>query len=479
MIKLFSLLKRGRLRKKSMLYKQVWQMTFDPVIIFYIAILMSYISWAILQSDSISLTISQLSFQMEAISIHVLWIVMTALPLGLIFRSFTRPGIIISTAEYRASILPYTKGQIWWMAAGFLWLRLTILLSVIGLVIYFASPTSGKLVLIYICLILLINILMTSMEWRLFQLHIIWKIFVFIIAISVNVFSILTNSTLVGPLSLLGLFILNGLLLPKITEKVDWDKVTAACDYQVWNMAWMTYFTKQKMKKERAYTLWQRMPFWRKDFQYKDAAIYGRLWFVYWQRQFVLLLRFLGTILLLVSFIPLLNMWIIDMMAVFGIEVLPVKDWFFYLALIIGMHMYVTVSVALWRDRLTTDLMQVLPWNLRSLHTTFLKWANPGLAIFLLPIYLYSLEHLSWLFIIQMVIALFAVHFLLYWKIAEAFQLISEKETCVVPKVILRLSYSLYIIIVVSAFIPYMIIVGIIVFIIASTYHIRMKQHIY
>ena len=478
MIKLFLLLQRGRLQKKKSLYKQVWNMTFDPMLLFYVLALFTYIAWAVYQTGNIGMKIDQFTFQLEVISIDVFWMMMTVVPLGLLFRTFTRPGIVISTAEYRASLLPYTKRQIWWMAVIFRWLKLAVILSIVGFFLYVASPTSGQIVLLYIALLWLINMLMTSIEWRVFQLHFIWKSFIFITVIGVNIMSFMTEATIVGAVAFISLIVLNLFLLPRTTKKIAWEKVTAACDYQVWNMPLMTYFTKQKMKKERAYTIWQRVPFWRKAFPYRKEAVYGRLWFIYWQRQVVLVLQFLGTIILLTSFIPLLNMWIIEIVDLFGITVLPVKDWLFFVTLVVGMHLYISMAVVFWRDRLTTDIMQILPWDVVTLQTTFLKWAYPGIAIFLFPMYIYALEHASWLFILQMLIALCAVTFLLYWKLVEAFQIISEKETFAVPKKMLRFGYSLYLVIIVSEFYPLVMIIGIILATVVITLHMTYRSQI-
>src|SRR5699024_10749964 len=86
------------------------------------------------------------------------------------------------------------------------------------------------------------------------------------------------------------------------------------------------------------------------------------------------------------------NMWIIDIVGLFGITVLPVKDWLFFVTLVVGMHLYISMAVVFWRDRLTTDIMQILPWDVVTLQTTFLKWAYPGIAIFLFPMYITRLN---------------------------------------------------------------------------------------
>src|SRR5699024_12208128 len=144
------------------------------------------------------------------------------------------------------------------------------------------------IVLLYVAVLWLIIMLMTSIEWRVFQLHFMWKLFNFITVIGVHIMSSMTDASIVGAVAVISLIGLNLFLLPRTTKKSAWEKVTAACDYQVWNMPLRTYFTKQKMKKERAYTIWQRMPFWRKALLYRIEAVYGRLWFFYWQRQVVL-----------------------------------------------------------------------------------------------------------------------------------------------------------------------------------------------
>src|SRR5699024_10262960 len=128
--------------------------------------------------------------------------------------------------------------------------------------------------------------------------------------------------------------------------------------------------------------------------------------------------------------------------------------------------------------RLTTDIMQILPWDVVTLQTTFLKWAYPGIAIFLFSMYIYALEHASWLFILQMLTALCAVTFLLYWKLVEAFQIISEKETFVVPKKMLRFGYSLYLVIIVSEFYPLVMIIGIILATVVITLHMTYRSQI-
>src|SRR5699024_11842692 len=68
--------------------------------------------------------------------------------------------------------------------------------------------------------------------------------------------------------------------------------------------------------------------------------------------------------------------------------------------------------------------------------------------------------------------------FLLYWKLVEAFQIISEKETFAVPKKMLRFGYSLYLVIIVSEFYPLVMIIGIILATVVITLHMTYRSQI-
>src|SRR5690625_159255 len=478
MIKLFFLLKRGRFQKKVTLYKRVWQMSFDVMILFYVFVFIGYIVWAVIHEGNIGERMSQFAFQLEAISITYFWMIITVIPIVLLLRTFTRPGIIISTAEYMATMLTFTKKQIWWMATFERWIKLAIILSFIGTGLLLLSPMSGFVIILYIGLLFGLNILMTVIEWRVFQLHIIWKFIITLLAISINVISIMTSPPIIATAVLLCLIFINLLLLPRVDAKIDWKKVTTACDYQIWNMALIGYMTKQRMKKERAYTIWQRMPFWRKAFSYNKEKAYHRLWYVYFQRQIVIVLQFTGAMLLLVSFIPVTNRWIIPLMDTFGYSMSPLKDWFFLIALVVAIHMYVSVAVIIWRDRLTTDIMHVLPWDVVALQKSYLKWVDTGSMIFIIPIYLYGLEHFSLLFILQMIIALFVLLFLLFWKIVAAFQTISEREVFHIPKQLIPFGYTLLIMMIVSEFIPYMILITLVFLVLVIASHYRYRKQV-
>ncbi len=478
MIKLSWLLRRARFQKKSSLYKQVWLMTFDVTIMFYILVLVGYFVWAFIHEGNWTNTIKNMTFQMEAISLQLFWLLTTAVPLGLVFRTFTRPGIIISTAEYTASMLTYTKKQIWWMAAIVRWLKLAVILCFISIMLTVFSPTSGGIILSYVSLLFGINVLMTVIEWRLFQLHIIWKILVFIGLILINVVSVLTAPIVLACLMVVLLIITNVFLLQQVDKRIDWKKVTATCDYQVWNMPTLTYFTKQKMKKERSYTIWQRLPFWRKAFPYKKQSAYNRLWHVYWQRQIVIILQFSGVIILLASFVPVMNEWLvkIPLEELVGFSLTPLKNWLFFVALAIAIHMYVTVAVVLWRDRLTTDIVQVLPWDLTGFQQTFLMWLRAGTAIFIVPVVIFTYYCGSIFLLVQLVVAFYALYYLLYWKLIDAFRLVSAEEYSAVPNYAIWLGYAMLGAMIASAFVPWMIFISLLFVTLGGLFHIRNKR---
>lgn len=473
MIKLFLLLKRGRFQKKSHLYKRVWLMSFDIMILFYAAVFLGYIIWAFVRDGNIAGIISQFTLQMEEISIDYFWVIMTVIPIALLFRTFSRPGIMISSAEYTATMLTYTKSQIWWMAACARWVKLAIILLFIGAGLFLFSPTSGSVILLYICLLLFINIMMTIVEWRVFQLHFLWKGLILLFGIIINIVSFLTNPMFVAIGMMIVLIIVSTYLLRRVVIGIEWKKVTAACDYYLWNMFIISYMTKQKMKKDRAYTIWQRIPRWRKVFPYKKHTVYQRLWHVYWQRQFTVACKFIGGILVLVSFVPVTNHWLVQIAPLLGYSLAPITDWFFLIALALAIHMYTSFAVVIWKDRLTADIVQVLPWDVLMFQRTLRTWVICSSFIFIFPIGLYALNHWSYLFFMQMIVALYAFLYLLYWKMMVAIQLMPEDDIITIPSYMTSLGYGLLVVMILSEFFPYMSIVAMVLLIMMLSMHNR------
>src|SRR5690625_5035953 len=101
-----------------------------------------------------------------------IWSIMTIIPLAMLFRSFQYPGVMFSTAEYTLTILPYQTSRVWMIVALERWLKAWFTYMVIGLVLIIFSPTSLFVIVLYIFLLFLLNILMTPLEWKFFQLHI-------------------------------------------------------------------------------------------------------------------------------------------------------------------------------------------------------------------------------------------------------------------------------------------------------------------
>lgn len=476
MIKLYLLLKRGRIRKKGQIYKRLWMMSFDVTIIFYTLILAGYIVFAIYRSGTIFTTIQQFVLQIEAISVDYFWVLMTVIPLGMLLRTFSQPGISISTAEYTATTLPYTKQQIWWMAAGERWLRLCIILCFIGGGLWFFSPTSGPVILMYIGLLLVINIVMTVIEWRVFQLRFLWKVLILALGIGVNLLSVWTSPPLVAGISGMTLILVSAILIPRNVHHINWEKVTAACDYKIWNMFLVSYMTKQKMKKQRSYTWWQRLPFWRNHLPYRKESLYHRLWHIYFQRQIVMLLQFIGTMLVLVGFVPVTNIWIVDFATLLGFSLTSLKPWFFFIALALAIHMYASFVAVIWKDRLTADIVQVLPWDVWLFHRTLQRWALGGSVIFLLPIGIFASAYASIVFFLQILIAICAFGYLVHWKRLEVMRTMTEEATVAIPKQIALLGYGLLILMIASAFLPYLLIVAVILLCLVGLTHIRFRR---
>lgn len=475
MFKLYMLLKRGRLQKKGRIYKRLFHMSFDVTMMLYVLLLIGYFIFASVRSGNVFNQIQHVVLELEAISIDYFWVVMTVIPLGLLLRTFSHPGITISTAEHTVMALPYTPREIWRMAALERWGKFALILTIIGSGLWFFSPTSGPVIVLYISLLFLINILMTIIEWRVFQLHVFWKIIIFALAIGVNILSIFTSPPIIGAISLVLLAIISIVLLPRIVQAIDWKKVTIACDYKLWNMFIVSYMTKQKIKKERSYTLWQRLPFWRKSLPYQKESLYHRLWHIYLQRQLAMIGKLVGALLVLIGFVPVTNRWLVDIGSLFGYSITLIQPWIFYVFLSIAIHIYASFVAVLWKDRLTADIVEVVPWSVRLFHQTLLRWAFVGSVVFLLPVGLFAYDSWSILFVGQMVIAGCAHLFILYWKIVDIMRTVSDEVAAGVPKHLTMLGYSLLILMILSVFLPYVLIIAYILLALIGLAHIRFR----
>src|SRR5690625_1765372 len=157
------------------------------------------------------------------------------------------------------------------------------------------------------------------------------------------------------------------LVYRNLFNKMDWKRVTASCDYKLWNMIIISRASRTSFKKERQYSIWQRLSFWKKPFTYNNKAVYHRLWFIYFEKNIVVILQFFGAMLLLL------------------LVFIFVKEYLFFIGLAFMIHAYSSVASTMYSDRLITGIVQVLPWDVAAYKRTFTKWVLFSGLILLLP----------------------------------------------------------------------------------------------
>src|SRR5699024_223357 len=131
---------------------------------------------------------------------------------------------------------------------------------------------------------------MTVVQWKLYQLHVGWRIMLLVIAGSMA--SIVMLSQHVASVLLYGLFIVGLFLfsLRHLFTRVDWQRVIAASDFDIWNIQFMSLATKIKFQKDEQPSLWYRLEAWKKRFPYEKSYAYNRLWYIYGEKQISIIL---------------------------------------------------------------------------------------------------------------------------------------------------------------------------------------------
>lgn len=440
MIKTHLFLMKNRARKKWKLNKQVFHLTFDFTTLIYSLFIIGYMFIAIFLDGNMLKQIDELFIGVEAFSKDRFWFIVTAFPVFHLLRAYQQPGVLFTTAEYLLTSLPNPRAYVWLAVAIKRWIRALIIYLIAGTSLYLFSPTSFPLIVTYVCLMLFLNVLMTIPEWKFFQLHIWGKMGITLFFIILNILSFIIPSFWIGISFLTLLIIYNIRTAPKLFKGIDWNKVTAACDFKLWNMVIVSHASKVKFKKERQYSVWQRLSFWKKPFPYEKKAVYHRLWHLYIEKNISFVLQIVGALLL--------------MLFVFVF----IKDTLFLFAIALTIHIYTNLIVSMFRDRLVTDIVEALPWDLNVFKQTLLKWSVIPSLIFIFPYAIFAYYHLSFWLLPQFIIIMFTFRFLIIMKLEKVIQAFDDTQK--LREWVEFLVYGLLLILIFSNMYPLLLILG-------------------
>lgn len=408
------LVNQQRRRKKAYLYKVALGVLIDKTTAIYLLIIGGYIFVSFFIMNDFIMSHYDIFVQIEEQARKNFWLMVTVIPLRYMMQSFSKPGVFISTSEYRLSLLPFDRSQIWVITALRGLMKKAIIYLAVGLIVAMLVPISVELILLYVGLFMVVDALMTIPQWKLFQVHFFIKVvFIFfgLFLNALNLFFIyLLNSNLIGVALIVSLVFLSMLYFRSVFTNVNWTSVTEANDFAIWNMWIVARASGIKYKKQKKYNLLQKLPFWRKPLRYNERALHRRLWQIYFGKNLDVIFQLFSVLLVMMIVLQFINKTV------------------FFIGIVVMLHIYTTVLTSLFHSHFTSELVQVLPWNLSTFKRTFFPWAFSGIFILFLPttVYLFWLSGL-WMFF-QLLFYVWTFIYLFRVKIGKSIVLLSKQK---------------------------------------------------
>ena len=218
MINTYLFIKKNRLRKKFELYKRLFLLSFDLTVSFYLLAFAGYISTVIVMDGSLLATMKS-TLLLSPLSTDYFGNILLMLPIVYLLQGFFQPGVLFSSAEFNLTFLPYHHRLIWLMTALERWLKAGCLFILIGFVYAFFSVSELRIVFIYILLLFLINVSMTAIQWKFFQLNTWRKLAYLIILILINLLAVTLDFVLMTAVFIGLLFIFNAISIATLMSK--------------------------------------------------------------------------------------------------------------------------------------------------------------------------------------------------------------------------------------------------------------------
>lgn len=410
LIKTYLFIRKNRFRRKQGLYKTALSIMVDKTTAVYLLVLVGYlIASFFIVGDFIS-DYNETFVSLEGYLDNYIGLILILIPIRAMMGSFSKPGIIYSTSEHQLSFLPFSRKEIWVLAAIEKWLISILRYSLIGLLIILMTPLSANLVLKFIGLIILMEVLMTLPQWKLFQKHLLSKIGWLILLLLINAIYVALNSLLFASLLVSGLVIINLYLSKRIFSQVNWSKVTEMNDFKIWNMPLISRASGVKLQRQKKYSFFQNLKFRKKPFTYKKDTIHRRIWGLYLAKDSGSVIQLLAAIIILL-FILMFT-----------------KSIVFQIGLAFSLHAYTSMIASFYIGRFEADLLNVLPWDLSYYKKTFFKWANYGALIILIPVLVAIGMNVTIWFPVQLIFYITVYYYLYQIKINKAMIFLAGKR---------------------------------------------------
>lgn len=408
-LNVYSLIKRNRFIRKFHTYKLALNVVIDKTIAIYLLVMGLYgLAGFFIANDLIHDYYDH--FQLwEAELQENFRTIFTVLPIIYIIQAFKNPGVTFSSSEYQLSLLPYAREKIWLLTVFERWIKQFINLVVVGLLVVLVTPISPALIGEYMIIFLLINMLMTIPQWKLFQTNLFIKFSWLFIAVLINIANLLFNLPLFMILLIPLLISLNVIFKSKLFQKVKWDRVTEVCDFKIWTMWFISKVSKVEIKRQRKFSIFQNLPGRKNPFKYNEKSIYKRLWRNYLGKNFQTIFQLIGALFIFIF--------------VFSF----VEGLIFHIVLAASIHMYTSILRSFFVGRFHTDIVQVLPWDLIGYKRVFFKWAIIGSVILLVPLSVFLIINLSIWLPLQLLYFASTFLFLYHIRIEKAISMLGKE----------------------------------------------------
>lgn len=410
LLRAFLFIKKNRFRKKSNVNMAAIRLMVDLTIAIYLLVIVGYVIASLfIMGDFIGANQHLFELAEEQASLRY-WVIAAIFPLRYIIQSFRWPGVIFSSSEFQLGILPYAKEKIWILCVIEKWIKLLCLYVIVGMLIATITPILGSVISAYILMFIVMDIIMTIPQWKLFQARFITKLTWICGIIIVNIMALLTSHSIVSLLMVLLIVVINLKLVRSTFHSIHWGKVMEVSDFKIWNMPIISAASGTKFKHQRKYSTFRNSAGQRNAFTYTAKSIHDRIWRIYFGKNMDLVLKTVGILLLML------------------VVVLIVADVAFPAAIAIAVYIYASIASILFSDRFRSDILEVLPWDTQSYKASFSKWIIYGMLPFLIPITIYLMLNASLWAPVQLIFYASTCLFFYQVKMGKTIALLSKQS---------------------------------------------------
>ncbi|GAE93541.1 hypothetical protein JCM21714_2628 [Gracilibacillus boraciitolerans JCM 21714] len=412
-------LKKNRMIKKQRLYKLAFGVAFDWTITIYTGFflfMLLFIAYDVLKSMETVLITYQDLVQ------PFLPLVIIGLVVGMLFQSFQSPGVLITSAEWKLTSLPYDVRKIWLYQFGKGIQKRFIGIFVIFLLLLLITPITADFLLQWYGTITLVSILTLLPQWYFYQIDGFKKLGIYLIGIIVLgilriAFIWIDDSSLFVYAVILLLACLHIWMWPRKLAHTNWMKVVEKSDQKVWNMFFIQQMSRmdQVENQRKNYFLQSLFKSKKKPLPYpyqNPIIVLRKLWFrsigSNLQGLYITLFAIVACMFILSSRGSLLLQGIGAALSIF---------------------MFVQMMNSYFGLIFKDKLFHSLPWNMQTINKAFKSILNGAsiVLVIVITIAIITVNTVNGLLITQLTFICISLYSLLELKLEKRMQQLNQK----------------------------------------------------